>query len=37
VGKHHLRKQTAPYRHFTVQEAVMWGDRWAGPSGSVEA
>ena len=37
VGKHHLRKQTPPYRHFTVREAVMWGDRWAGPSGSVEA
>ena len=37
VGKHHLRKQTAPYRHFTVREAVMWGDRWAGPSGSTEA
>jgi len=37
VGKHHPRKQTARYRHFTVREAVMWGDRWAGPSGSVEA
>ena len=36
VGKHHLRKQTALYRHYTVREAVMWGDRWASPSGSVE-
>ena len=23
VGKHHLRKQTALYRHYTVREAVM--------------
>ena len=37
VGAHHLKKQTALYRHYTVREAVMWGDRWAGPSGSVEA
>ena len=37
VGKHHPRKRKALYRHYTVREAVMWGDRWAGPSGSTEA
>ena len=37
VGKHHARKRKVNYRNYTVRDAVMWEDRWAGPFGSTEA
>jgi hypothetical protein len=37
VGKHHAKKRTVNYRNYTVRDAIMWEDRWAGPFGSTEA
>ena len=37
VGKHHAKKRTVTYRNYTVREAIMWEDRWAGPFGSTKA
>ena len=30
IGKHHARKRTVNYRNYTVRDAMMWEDRWAG-------
>jgi hypothetical protein len=37
VGKHHAKNRKVNYRNYTVRDAIMWEDRWAGPFGSTEA
>ena len=37
VGRHHERKKLMRFRRYRVRSAVLWGSRWAGPSGSTDA
>ena len=37
VGRHHERKRLMRFRRYRVRSAVLWGTRWAGPSGSTDA
>ena len=37
VGRHHERKRLMRFRRYRVRSAILWGTRWAGPSGSTDA
>jgi hypothetical protein len=33
TGKAHETQTEVTYNRFTVSQAVMWGEKWAGPKG----